>query len=243
MWVRNIVWFILLIGIVMFSLLLFLLIMNPTTGYQGLEQTVGQEKESKEGGGHSGDTKSDDGAHAPQATEEHQAPAAKDSHSGSAASTDSHGAESGTHTSPAAKQEAPQQHSEQKSPPTAHAGDDSTVPFSYVVGIGTGYFALICTFVPYGLFMLAGRLARSRTQALPFFMLFSVAAVSLHGGIMLRVVQDWDRKLLAGIGVFICLLLFYMRASLYTPGIRRRVNSFSILIVIILLLFIIHAVG
>lgn len=241
MWVRNIIWFILLIGIVMFSLLLFLLVMNPTQGYVGSEQAVTQEKENRE---HSGDMKSDISAQASSPnTKEQQAPVSGNSHPESAVSPDSHGAENRAHAAPAAKQEDIQPHSEQKSSSTTPVDDDSPVSFSYVLGIGSGYVALICMLIPYGLFMFAGRLSRSRTQVLPFFMLFSVAVVSLHGGIMLRIVQEWDRKLLAGTGVFVCLLLFYMRASLYTPGIRRRVNPFSVLVVMILLLFIIHVVG
>lgn len=239
MWVRNIVWFILLMGIVMFSLLLFLLVTSPTAGYKSDEQVVNKEARA---GGAEGHNPKEEGALQPAVVEEKPVPKVETG-SGGTPSTGSHEAGTAPAAPSSAKQETTHGEPKQESPPTVHTDGDSSISPGYLFGIGSGYFALLCTFIPYGLFMLSGRLQRSRLQALPFFMLLSIAVVALHGGIMLRVIQEWDRHLVAGIGAFVCLLIFYMRASLYTPGVYRRNNPFVLLVVAILLFVIIHALG
>ncbi|BAU29190.1 hypothetical protein DFP93_11751 [Aneurinibacillus soli] len=241
MWVRNIVWFILLIGIVMFSLLLFLLVMNPTSDYQTTEQTVSNEKAT--GGAKEHSPKAEAVEQPASASEDKHVSPTGTGHTEVSPSTSSHEAGATPAASSSAKQETAHGESKQESPPTVRADGDSSVSLGYLFGIGSGYFALLCTLVPYGLFMFSGRLQRSRLQALPFFMLLSITVVVLHGGIMLRVIQEWDRHLLAGVGAFACLLIFYMRVSLYTPGVYRRNNPFVVLVVAILLFVIIHAIG
>lgn len=237
MWVRNIVWFILLIGIVMFSLLLFLLVTSPTSGYKNDEQVVSKEKNV---GGAEEHSPKDEGALQPAAVEEKRGSKAE---TGAGTTAGSHEEGTAPATSSSTRQETTHGEVKQESPPTVHADGDSSISPGYLFGLGSGYFALLCTVIPYGLFMFSGRLQRSRLQALPFFMLLSIAMVALHGGIMLRVIQEWDRHLVAGIGAFTCLLIFYMRASLYTPGVYRRNNPFVLLVVAILLFVIIHAIG
>lgn len=76
MWVRNIIWFILLIGIVMFSILLFLLVMDPLPKYQdstgvqatetiskGNEESQGEDASSTETSGSQEETEEIGRAH------------------------------------------------------------------------------------------------------------------------------------------------------------------------------------
>lgn len=88
------------------------------------------------------------------------------------------------------------------------------------------------------------RLGRNHVQSLGFLSQLAIAIAALHGGMMLRIVETWDRHLLAGVGLFILLVLFFLRASLHTPAASlKKNNPFPVLIVFILLLFVIHSIG
>lgn len=263
-WVRNIIWFILLIGIVVFSILLFLLVMDPVPNYNAeseeqtqtvgeqpsgpnmgskavanppekVERAQGEQKVQEAGQGTGGQSQHSQVSGDGHAQREIEAPVAESPQGNQAATTTE------------------KQLPEEKAPPAVQAGGATNEKsIWYGIGQGTGYVAVVVTLIPYLIFSVLGRrgqsvfrqLGHAGTHSLSFLSQLAIAVAALHGGMMLRLIPSWDRHLLGGAWLFVFLVLFFLRASLYRPGAApARSNSFSILAVLILLLFIIHAIG
>ncbi|ERI09959.1 hypothetical protein HMPREF0083_01967 [Aneurinibacillus aneurinilyticus ATCC 12856] len=254
-WVRNIIWFILLIGIVVFSILLFLLVMDPVPNYnaesEGQTQKVG-EQPSETDTGNKAPVKIE-GAQGQQTVREagEQAQHSQASGEGPAQGTPEipvTESPQGNQTVTTTEKQLP----EEKTPPAVQAGGEANKKsIWYGIGQGVGYVAVVVSVIPYLIFSVLGRRGRTAfrqlghagTHSLSFLSQLAIAVAALHGGIMLRLIPSWDRHLLGGAWLFVFLVLFFLHASLYKPGAPTRSNSFSILAVVILLLFIIHAIG
>lgn len=263
MWVRNIIWFILLIGIVVFSILLFLLVMDPVPNYNAESeeqtQTVGEQPSETNIGNKAAANPPEkvEGTQGEQKVQEAgQGTGGPSQHS--QVSGDGHaqgGIEAPVAESPQGNQTVTttEKLPEEKAPPAVQAGGATNEKsIWYGIGQGTGYVAVVVTLIPYLIFSILGRRGRSvfrqighaGTHSLSFLSQLAIAVAALHGGMMLRLIPSWDRHLLGGAWLFVFLVLFFLRASLYKPGAApARSNSFSILAVLILLLFIIHAIG
>jgi hypothetical protein len=252
-WVRNIIWFILLIGIVMFSILLFLLVMDPLPKYQdstGVQATETISKGNEESQGE--DASSTETSDSQEETEVQEVdgvvPPKESAEKEANKEVTLPGQQQGKTTVSPVENE-PQK---KRTPPEQKAGGESARESTwYPFGQGIGYVALVVTLIPYILFSMIGRgrgwmrrLGRNHVQSLGFLSQLAIAIAALHGGMMLRIVETWDRHLLAGVGLFIFLVLFFLRASLYTPAASlKKNNPFPVLIFFILLLFVIHSIG
>jgi TM2 domain-containing membrane protein YozV len=262
-WVRNIIWFILLIGIVVFSILLFLIIMDPVPDYndQAAQDTVKVEaNQSMEPGA---ETDNADAAHSGNAeeTEAEQKQKREEAASIPPPSTslgDEHAnsnetAVSGPKPGKTTVSTPYDNPSAKKTSPAENAGGEVQADtIWYQVGQGIGYIALAVTLVPYLLFFMLGRggraalrrFGRAGAHSLSFLSQMAIAVAALHGGMMLRIVAPWDRHLLGGVWLFAFIVFFFLRMSLYNPGSPLAgKNPFSVLTVVILLLFVIHALG
>jgi hypothetical protein len=239
MWLRNIIWFILLVGIIMFSILLFLLVMDPVPDYNTpatSEETVGT------GQGATAETKQPPSSLSPEDTS-HAETKQQDA-------TDKQKVE--TQTGDTKKEQiepAPKEPTKTENP----AGPGQTpVSFLYQMGRVTGYLTVIFFLFPIGLLSMTGKrqtfaMRRFSTGALPFFPLSSLLALSaamIHGGMMLRMVADWNRHLVFGVALLCFAVLFLIRASLIfiSPNTKGG-RAFPVFIALILLLYVIHVIG
>ncbi|MBN6188400.1 hypothetical protein JQN58_16240 [Aneurinibacillus sp. BA2021] len=247
MWVRNIIWFILLIGIVVFSILLFLLVMDPIPDYAdpSLEQVTGQQEHGQEAAAGKGEST----VHSEEKPAVKQAAGEQPAHEAGTALPKK--AESGGEAEHQASSATEHEKTIEKEPPTENAGG-ATGTISYALGQGVGYAALLALLIPYMLFVAAGmrgspvfrRIGRASAPVFSFFSQLGIAVAALHGGMMLRLVEPWNRHLLGGVWLFAFVVFFLLRASLYnaaSPFAKR--NPFMALSVLILLLFVIHSLG
>jgi cytoskeletal protein RodZ len=261
MWVRNIIWFILLIGIVVFSIFLFLLVMDPIPDYRNgsTEQTIKAEQ-NQTASETEGETDADHGSlqeSKHEQTGKEQAAQQEDGHSAAAEGEQTAGHGNGAATSSHEENNTQAAHGEsqavKETPSASNADGEVKVNNTwYQVGQGVGYLALLVTLVPYVLFSIIGRtgrtifrrLGRSAPQTLSFLSQLAIAIAALHGGMMLRLTEQWDRHLLSGVWLFVFAVLFFLKASLYTPASPNGKNNvFSALTVVIMLLYVIHAIG
>lgn len=257
MWVRNIIWFILLIGIVVFSILLFLLIMDPIPDYteQAVEQTGGQRGSGQEAGGEKeGEIEHNESTSSVKLETEQQTK--QQTHEQS--SQQNVPAKTIEPDEATADDQRPSSTDQkkviEKEPPAENAGGkNETGSIWYAFGQGVGYAALFALLIPYMLFLAATmrgspafrRLGRATSApAFSFFSLMGIAVAALHGGMMLRLVEPWNRHLLGGVWLFVFIVFFLLRASLYNSASPfAKGNPFMILTVLILLLFVIHSLG
>ncbi|MFT9847353.1 hypothetical protein [Aneurinibacillus sp. REN35] len=252
MWVRNIIWFILLIGIVVFSILLFLLVMDPIPDYteQAVEQTVGQREGGQEaGGGKEGGIDHNESTSSVKQETEQQTHEQSNQQSVPAKTVEADKATADHQSSSSTEQKKVIE----KEPPAENAGGkNETGSIWYAFGQGVGYAALFALLIPYMLFLASSmrgssafrRLGRTSAPAFSFFSLMGIAVAALHGGMMLRLVEPWNRHLLGGVWLFVFIIFFLLRASLYNSASPfAKGNPFTILTVLILLLFVIHSLG
>ncbi|AMA73721.1 hypothetical protein [Aneurinibacillus thermoaerophilus] len=250
MWVRNIIWCILLLGIVMLSILLFLFVMTPITDYQDTAPVQSMESDHGETQAANEGNKAVEGEEGGIIeTPGQQGEALHQSSPSSKQKTEANPKQGKTVVLPI-QEEKPTQ--EQGPPVEKAGGEPADGSMLYQIGQGIGYLAVIAALLPYTLFAVlsrGGRTAyrrsgRAGAHGLSFLSQLAVAVAALHGAIMLRLVENWNRHMLAGVWLFVLIVLFFLCISIYSlASSLRKNNPFSILMIGILLLFIIHTIG
>jgi hypothetical protein len=218
MWLRNIIWFILLLGIIILSILLFVLVMNPVAD---TNSDPGQAQQKQEGSTPATDTKIKV-IQPPKASVDQNVNNAQQPEAGSKTEKDS-----GTANQ---KQYSNGQINNARVPQIDNAGapQAATPATQGYAGRITGFITLVAAVFPL-LFLLAEGLPRMPSMRqfyqsflpyFPFFGFLFLAISALHGGIMLYMQTKWTTAGGTGFLLYAVFLFMLLRASL--AFVRRR---------------------
>ncbi|WP_027417295.1 hypothetical protein [Aneurinibacillus terranovensis] len=238
MWLRNIIWFIILIGIIIFSLLLFILIMNPVPDNNQL--TTDKQIQNN--------TASPSSPIPYMQGKTEVQPAGKEQVGKEPApSQDGTGAADGSMQSNKPSPGTQQQEAVNEAPkPTAKTEVAVSMPVLYFMGKFVGYFVVVTAVFPV-FFLTAGRMPRSAymrrfyRQAstwLPFSAILSLTVGALHGGIMLRLQAASGTAGIIGMVAFFFYGFLLLQESLtfiYESN-KRRKRLLPVLILLLLLI-------